>query len=257
MQAFLDKNGGSHPGKPWSVIEKEVQEFGALDTKSGKEKWFKGHGFTKTAFYEISLEDGARSYTQSAELVKPSTKPLPDSLKAHTQVAIGRADVLCLFLRSMDDRKRPHALSGPIAKAGRDQRRRKDEWEGLEGGKPDALAARLWTWRLRDHGLANKLGHGRVDLEMLMSATMHQQALTESHSVAQSLVPLGEGAPPYLIVTLPKDAKALGSPDQLQGKPVYAALARFKHAPHDLVIVVVSGDKGTIGIDGVFWTIDH
>ena len=259
MQAFLDKNGGSHPGKPWSVIEKEVQEFGALDTKFGKEKWFKGHGFTKTAFLdEISLEDGARSYTQSAELVKPSTKPLPDSLKARMQdVPSDVRTFYASFFEAWTTEKDLMRFQGRLRKLGAIKEGGKTNGEGLEGGKPDALAARLWTWRLRDHGLANKLGHGRVDLEMLMSATMHQQALTESHSVEQSLVPLGEGAPPYLIVTLPKDAKALGSPDQLQGKPVYAALARFKHAPHDLVIVVVSGDKGRIGIDGVFWTIDH
>jgi len=259
MQAFLDKNSGSHSGKPWSAIEKEVQEFGALETKFGKEKWFKGHGFTKTAFLdEISLEDGERSYSQSAELVKPSTKPLPDSLKARTQdVPSDVRTFYASFFEAWTTEKDLMRFQGRLRKLGAIKEGGKMNGEGFEGGKPDALAARLWTWRLRDHGLANKLGHGRGDLEMLMSATMHQQALTESHSVEQSLVPLGEGAPPYLIVTLPKDAKALGTPDQPQGKPVYAALARFKHAIHDLVIVVVSGDKGTIGIDGVFWTIDH
>lgn len=87
-----------------------------------------------------------------------------------------------------------------------------------------------------------------------MSATMHQAAIAEYPSVEQGLVPLGEGAPPFLVVVLPSNMKEA---DQGIEKSRYGALARFKNAPHDLVIVIASDTDGKFGIDGVYWTIDH
>jgi hypothetical protein len=259
MQAFLNKIDASQAGKPWDTIEKEVRDFGAADTKFAKEKWFKGHGFTTTEFLDdINLEDGEKAYAPTARLMRPSTKGLPDSMKAVSQVVPSEVQAFYASLfEAWTTEKDLMRFQGRLLKLGAINPGGKSDGPTLEGGKPDTLAAQLWTWRLRDHGLANKLGHGRGDFEMLMSATMRQEAMAEYKNVEEGLVPLGEGAPPYVIVPLSINAKEVKQPDQLQSRPIYGALARFKNAPHDLVIVIASENNGKLRIEGVYWTIDH
>jgi len=259
MQAYLNKKGPPNPGKPWSVIEKDVKDFGALDTKSAKEGWFKGHGFTKTEFLdEITLKDGERPYAYAARLPEPSTKGLPDSLKARSQDVPPEVRTLFASLfEAWTTEKDFMRFQAKLQKLGVIQDGRETDRSGFERGKPDTLAAQLWTWRLRDHGLVNKLEHGKVGFDMLMSATMHPEALTEGQRVEQALLPLVKGAPPFLIVTLPTDIKESRSRDQNKEKPLYGALTRFKNAPHDLLMVIASENKGKLAIDGLYWTIDH
>jgi hypothetical protein len=73
----------------------------------------------------------------------------------------------------------------------------------------------------------------------LREAFKTPKALTDFKSTEEGLIPLAAGELPYLIVGLPAGPK-------VPAGPLYAALVRFKNAPHDVVMVTVSR-AGTTG----------
>lgn len=265
MQTYLTNRGRSNAAKPWQAIEKEVKEFGELKTKLGKERWFARHGFKNIDFLqEITLEDGEQPYTYSARLSRLLSKGLPDSLKALAgrgvppEVSKFFVDLFAAWMTEKDFMR----FQARLQSMGAIKDSIAPKPTPFEGFTSKTAAAQLWIWRLRDHGVVNKLGHGSgmesgAAFDNLMSATMRPGALADFGSVEQALLPMGEGAPAYLIVLLPMETPGIGSSERTQTASHYGALARLKNAPHDLLMVIASETKGKLGLDGLYWTIDH
>ncbi|MGQ0812262.1 MAG: hypothetical protein ACT4OO_13710 [Nitrospiraceae bacterium] len=266
MQTYLTNRGRSNAAKPWQALEKEVKEFGKLTTKLGKERWFARHGFKNMDFLqEINLEDGEQPSTYPAHLSRPLSKALPDSLKALSgrgvspEVSKFFSDLFAAWMTEKDFMR----FQARLQSMGAIKDSMAPKPTPFERFTSETAAAQLWIWRLRDHGLVNKLGHSRIGMEggaafdTLMSATMRPGALADFGSVEKALLPIGEGAPPYLIVLLSMEATGFGSSERIQTAPQYGALARLKNAPHDLLMVIASETNGKLGVDGLYWTIDH
>jgi hypothetical protein len=258
LEAYLAKRKWPRSGKPWTSLEGEVREFAKIETKTAKVAWFTKRGFTDVAFLdETTLDDGDQEFGYSARLTRVPAKMQPEQIAGQPVREIPadvRAFYLSFFNAWLTEQSSEPVLERFVEMKQAVQNLRAQRRDREAG--PDMVSARLWIWRLRDHGLANKLGHGlggpkaREAFGALREAFKTSKALTDFKSTEDGLIPLAAGEPPYLIVGLPAGPKA---PAGLQ----YAALARFKNAPHDVVMVTVSKVGNDWRIVDLDWTIDH
>lgn len=258
MEAYLAKRKWPRSGKPWTSFEGEVREFAKLETKTTKKTWFNKRGFTDLQFLdETTLDDGDQEFSYSARLTRAPAKERPEEIAGEAVREIPadvRAFYLGFFNAWLTEQNFEPFLERFVAMEQAVQNLRAQRRDREVG--PDMVAARLWIWRLRDHGLANKLGHGlggpkaREAFGALREAFKTPKALTDFKSTEDGLIPLVAGDLPYLIVALPAGPKGPAGPQ-------YAALARFKNAPHDVVMVTVSKVGDDWRVVGLDWTIDH
>lgn len=264
MQAYLGKRRWPSSGMDWNSIEADVGKFAERATKSEKEEWFANEGFTNFDFLtETYLDDGKMQFPYSARLARMSTKTLPKALKELS----GREspDDLQMFFKEffaawIMEKEYKNVMNRFVDTEAVGRSMAKETRDAI-AMSPDMVAARFWIWRLRDHGLANKLGHGmplsskQELLNDLWKSAGQPNALTAFESIRAALLPLGKDVPPYLIVELPRRQTGEVFPEKKGIQ--YAALARFKNAPYDVVMVTASKNKGEWRVVSLTWTIDH
>ncbi|WP_447978402.1 hypothetical protein [Candidatus Nitrospira bockiana] len=257
LDAYLEKRGWPRSAKSWAAIEGEVRDFAPLATKTAKKAWFVRHGFTDVEFLdETTLEDGEETFGYSARLAHAVGKVPPNALVGKGALDVPRE--VHAFFQTFFDAWLTQPSPGPVLERfiGMEQavQHLRAQGRNPEAG-PDLVAAQLWMWRVRDHGLVNKLGHGlggpkgKEGFGALREAFAARKALTDFKTADDALIPFAPGTPPYLLVRVPGSSKASAA--------AFAALVRFKHAPHD--VVIVSAAKGERGwrIVAINWTVDH
>lgn len=264
MQAYLAKRKWPASGKSWVLIKADVGKFVELATKSAKQEWFAEHGFTKFDFLtETNLDEGETQFSYSARLARVPTCDLPDTLKELSERKAPK-DVRKFFQEFISawimDKESKNVMNRFVNAEAVGKSMAQESREAL-AISPDMVDKRFWIWRLRDHGLANKLGHGVGALQSKtllddLSKTMGKpNALTSFKSVSSALVPLSKGAPPYLVVEIPRWVP--GTTVSGEDGTRYAAVLRFKNAPHDLVMAIASRKGSEWRIVDLIWTIDH
>lgn len=258
MDIYLKNRNWPRSGKSWAVFEGEVKKFAGLATKTAKKAWFIQQGFTDVEFLdETTLENGEELFGYSARMARASGTMPPDAVAGKDVLEVP-AEVE-IFFRAFFDAWLTEPTYEPILERFVDVdqavRHLRAERPDRETGR-DLFVARLWIWRLRDHGLANKLGHGiRESNTAEPFSTLRQnfktlQALTNFKSTYDGLIPIAANKTPYLIVPMPVQRGA-------NAGSRFAALARFKNAPHDAVLVTVAKTEKDWRVVGLDWTVDH
>ena len=115
---------------------------------------------------------------------------------------------------------------------------------------PTNTATAFWMWKVRDHGLVTSLGHGErntQDFETLTRIVADPTRLVNFESTDSALLPFEkEAKEPYSI-----------SPVGKEGGGQFMALARFRHAPHDVITIVAEKVNTSWRVTGFAWSIDQ
>lgn len=263
MQAYLEKRAWPRSDKSWDSIKSEVEKFAGLKTKAEKQAWFAERGFANFDFLkEVSIPDGEQAYAYSARLTRVPTRDLPAELKELTGREVPeevKAFYRKFFSAWISERDYKKLLARFVDTAAV-TRTLAQESRGKGAITQEMVAARFWIWRLRDHGRASEFGHGipLPSKQQLLNYLLYDfppKELTAFESTDEALVPLGKEAPPYLVIELPSLQADKVMPGQKEAR--YAALARFKNAPHDVVMVIASKIKNAWRIISLTWAIDH
>lgn len=246
MQWYLSINSwaAAKAGKAWSVIEREVSLFGNAKTKTEKGEWFRTRGFLTSGFLNgISLSDGKTRFAgPSAKraflAVPPATKIVPDldpffeKLFSMWMTSQG--------LQQQDRLIKEFVDVDSVAKSA-----------GLEkfGAARDVATTAFFSWRIRDHGRVAELGHSSPDggpekFKMLAAMTRNVEEWVYYKSILEAMARFGGKNGPRFIVV-----KGDG--------PRYLAVAQFRHAPNDLVMLEAQLVKGEWRVSGIDWVVEH
>ncbi|MEX2222934.1 MAG: hypothetical protein WEG40_14175 [Candidatus Rokuibacteriota bacterium] len=230
LEAYAKRNpwvrAQSRQPVPLSALKADVTAFGAAGTKTDKLRWFVDRGFDEPAIIpyllRTSLADGKRQMsTPSMPMVAAlatgpivALGPVPADAGAHlvefwNRWVSGR-DFYGLATRSLAVREFAQNV-------------------GVQGRPDDIAAATLGLWRLADHGQVERLGHvppvPGTQAESELRALLKDPAATIAvDGLAYAMSPLAVKGPPLALAPV--------------GRNRYAAIGRFRHAPHDVVMAV-------------------
>jgi hypothetical protein len=229
----------------WSDLQSDVADFIKASTKTEKAGWFRKRGISDVNFLAtITLPDGDEPLTrklQFAQLSRPAS---------HAPAALGSipvpADVMSFvrdfwnaWVGTRDFFSLTSLYVAPDAVA-------KDL--GVGGDPRVATAGALGIWRIRDHGLVERAGHvppaaGTQAARDLVPALLDPAALVFFDGLQDAMLGLGQKGPPIAVAAA--------------GSGRYAAFGRFRHLPHDVVMVTVEQVQGGWRVTSLRSVVEH
>ena len=243
LRTFATNNPWATPGiaKEWSAIEPNIRIFAGAKTKDEKRRWFTAVGFQDISFLaHISLPDGEAGVAvgrPSRSLHQPAgAQAFPEpSQSAKTFFA----DFFDTWMVRRNDADLVNRLVDPAAFV---------RTVGISGvGSTVSVTQDAFAiWRIRDHGLVARLGHGTTpsgiqEYQKLRSAGL-VRALVNFEKLQEAMIPF-VGGQPFVVIPLP-DGRI-------------AALAKFSHAPHDTVIVIAAPTTSGLRVVALHFVVEH
>ena len=221
-----------------------AQAFIGARTKEQKRVWFESQGFKDTRFLEHVTLPRGKSYgpTAAKALGRPSNRE-----------ALGRSNeeafMLAFFEQWQAGSERSALVSSMI-----DAERFRYPFgpprpEGASRPVDPALVVPLLElWRVREHGDVAAALHGSEppSREALLAAMNATRDVNLSYKgVEDALVPLDESGLPFVLTTF-----------EANGEKYLVALARLRHAPHEVVAVFAQGSGASLRVVGIDSMVD-
>jgi hypothetical protein len=236
----------------WNEIRPELDAFISASSKTEKAHWFAAHAMSDASFLEgISLPDGAEAFL----LHWPGRKLPPLSTEQSGQHSVDPEllDFYNRFFTRWLGTEDFASLAAEFSGA-----------PGASGGTKAAamsreeLESRLKLWRLHDHGRVAELALRREPLtaeERASIAAIAQQpnAYVRYAPLASAyypLLPYGDDISPLLPFFI-----ATSAPDA--GHQQAIAIAKFRHAPYDIVGVIAQNIDAHWRVTSIVATVDH
>ena len=246
-------SGSQRNARNWDEIRAELDDFIKASTKTEKARWFAAHGVDDVSFLEgISLPDGAEAF----QLRWPGRKLPPLSSPRSRQHAIdaGLLDFYNRFFAGWLGTEDFAALVAEFSVTS-------DASGGIAAGtmSREELESRLKLWRLRDHGGVAELALQGEPLTPEERATIDAMAQPPNAyanyaNIAFAYYPLlpngGDDVSPLLPFFI-----SMASPNA--GRPRAVAVAKFRHAPYDIVGVISENIDGRWRVTSIVSTVDH
>jgi hypothetical protein len=254
LKQYPSISGAQRNVRNWEEIRPELDGFIKAPTKTEKAHWFAAHGMDDVSFLEgISLPDGAEAFLQHW----PGLKLPPLSTEVSSQHAID-AQLLDFYNRFF-----ARWLSGEdFAAAVAEFSKAPDTSGGTAGAtmSPEQLESQLKLWRLRDHGRVAELALQRERLTAEERAAI--DALAKQPDAYVRYEPLSSAYYPLLPVSDDKDVSPLlpffiGMVSPNAGRPRAIAVAKFRHAPYNIVEVISENIDSQWRVTSITSIVDH
>jgi hypothetical protein len=234
----------------WPKLTHDLESFVAARTKTEKLRWFLDHGFTEQSILPhvtgISLPDGERPLSKM-------NIPMAAALVPGAPVVLGSIPVPAApaaFLRDFWNKwVSSRGLPAMAALASTFVAARELTVNLAAKGRPDDVAATaLAIWRIADHGQVERLGHvppvpgspAESELQLLLK---DPASFTVADGTTYAMRPLGTKGPALVLVAA--------------GGNRYAAMGRFRNAPHDVVIAIAEQIGGAWKITELRSAVEH
>lgn len=226
----------------------DVLKLSQLNTKTDKAAWFKDREFSEVSFLDAtSIPDGtAKARHEPVDYATASLSPIRRSDEAAIPNSPEARFMKEFFHRWMTSKdvasvvKEYVALEAYRATLGRGEQQRVSFI---------SAEAHLKFWRVRDHGLLQQVLEGNHDLittSLQTIPTAVQQGDQPYSALSDALLPLDESGLPIATWTTTRE----------DGAALWVGAARLRHAPHELVIVVVEHIGGRPKVVSINSTID-
>lgn len=253
MLAYLHDNSWARSEKaptPWDRLQRDVEEFARAETKVKKCTWFKNHGITDCRFLDYINLPGPKP---SDDFLQPSRLNAVPKPAVNARYVIQSADrdvdrpAMVFFdnffrdwiMESMSasSEKLGRYLAIPSLAQGLGVASKEVSPEADSVVTKQVITA-FNVWKIADHGLVNALGHGRGanSLGVLSTALTSETKLIRPKAVNDALLQVGKSERYFDVVRfnyVERRDKKGGSP-----RTAFAAIAKFKHAPNDTVVLV-------------------
>ena len=248
-------SGKKRTARTWEEIRPALDGFIKASTKTDKAGWFVAHRVRAVSFLEgISLPDGAKTFEQQW----PGRKLPPLAAKESRQHAVD-AGVLDFYNRFFARWLGTEDFGAVAAQFGASPDGKKGKHAKASTAAANSeLGMRLKLWRLRDHGsvaeLAHTLGplttHQRASLDAIAKRPNAYARYPTIAAAYFPLLPHGDDVSPllpfFVSVTTPPG-----------GHPHAMAVAKFRHAPYDIVGVVAERIGASWRVMSIVSTVDH
>jgi hypothetical protein len=236
--------GSTRTAVAWQKLRPALDGFIKAATKEDKAKWFAAQGIDDVSFLEgVTLRDGAGAF--EAEWPGRRFPPVPTDQSRQPHVD---DDLLDFY----------HGFFAQWV-AGKDFARVAAQFGAPRVNQAD-LAARLKTWRLRDHGRVAAIAH------TLHPLTPAQRAAVDAAARAPAALALYEAPYDAYFPILPRTGTREVSPllpffvrtIAPAGATARAiAIVKFRHLPYDLLAVVAEKRGDRWGVTAIVPTVDH
>jgi hypothetical protein len=234
----------------WPRLAHDLESFAAARTKTEKLRWFVDHGFTEASILAhvtgLSLPDGERPLSRM-------NIPMAAALAPGAPVVLGSIPVpagAAAFLRDFWNKwVSSRGLPAMASIATTFVAARELTANLAAKGRPDDVAATaLAIWRIADHGQAERLGHvppipgspAESELQLLLK---DPASFTVADGITYAMRPLGAKGPALVLLSA--------------GGNRYAAMGRFRNAPHDVVIAIAEQIGGAWKITELRSVVEH
>jgi hypothetical protein len=245
--------------KAWATLTPKIAGFLHASTKTEQRKWFAAQGVGDVSFLEgISIPDGAERF----DLRWPGRKLPPLSTLQSTQHHIDQdlLDAMSRFFTQWVSTTDFDALAGQMAAPAGAARPAADaqSLDPLPADKAE-LAARLRAWRIRDHGRIAELAHATQALNAQQRSELSRIA-HDPGQLALYKTPAEAYFP--LLVNGPEPSPLLGFilypvKDSTRANARAIAVAKFRHAPYDTVVVLTERIENHWRIVAIRAVVDH
>jgi hypothetical protein len=234
----------------WPRLAHDLESFAAARTKTEKLRWFVDHGFTEASILAhvtgLSLPDGERPLSRM-------NIPMAAALAPGAPVVLGSIPVpagAAAFLRDFWNKwVSSRGLPAMASIATTFVAARELTANLAAKGRPDDVAATaLAIWRIADHGQVERLGHvppipgspAESELQLLLK---DPASFTVADGITYAMRPLGAKGPALVLLSA--------------GGNRYAAMGRFRNAPHDVVIAIAEQIGGAWKITELRSVVEH
>ncbi len=255
LKQYPSISGAQRKVRNWDEIRPELDDFIKAPTKTEKARWFAAHGMNDVSFLEgISLPDGAEAFLQRWPGRKLPPLNSEDSRQHATDAQL--LDFYNRFFARWLSGEDFAAVVAEFSKA-------PDTRGGTAGGattSPEQLESRLKLWRLRDHGRVAELALQREPLTAEERAAI--DALAKQPDAYVRYEPLSLAYYPLLPVSDDNDVSPLlpffiGMVSPNAGHPQAIAVAKFRHAPYNIVEVISENIDSQWRVTSIVSTVDH
>lgn len=254
LKQYPSISGAQRKARNWDEIRPELDDFIKAPTKTEKARWFAAHGMNDVSFLEgISLRDGAEAFLQRWA----GRKLPPLSGEESRQHAID-PQLLDFYNRFFARWLSGEDFAGVVAEFSKAP----DTSEETAGAtmSSEQLESRLKLWRLRDHGRVAELALQREPLTAEERAAI--DALAKQSDAYVRYEPLSLAYYPLLPVSNDSDVSPLlpffiGMVPPNAGHPQAIAVAKFRHAPYNIVEVISENIDSQWRVTSIVSTVDH
>jgi hypothetical protein len=254
LRQYPSISGARRKARNWDEVRLELDDFIKAPTKTEKARWFTTHGMDDVSFLEgISLPDGAEAFLEHW----PGRKLPPLSTDVSRQHAID-AQLLDFYNRFFARWLSGEDFAAVVAEFSKVP----DASAGTAGAamSPEQLESHLKLWRLRDHGSVAGLAPRREALTADERATI--DALANQPDAYVRYKPLSSAYYPLLPVSDDNDVSPLlpffiGMVSPKAGHPQAIAVAKFRHAPYNIVGVISENVDSQWRVTSIVSTVDH
>ena len=229
----------------WGDLSTDVDVFNAAKTKKQKRDWFIAHGFTDVDFI---------GGTTLPEWDWPAP-PVPYSggFPSSNMRAIADDEVNGLFAKFFSSWATTRQFDSLVMNYVSPQQFGGDPTTG-ERKAADRIVIRqtLQFWRALDHGSVAPLGHDVTDMDgnargALATVFAVPGMLEPYKSTDEAFIPMNAMMAPFVVI----------STSSRSGTPLYLALARFRHTPHDTLVVSAQRMDRQLRITSIQSLIEH
>jgi hypothetical protein len=249
-------SGNKRTARPWEEIRPALDGFIKASSKTDKAGWFVAHGVSDVSFLEgINLPNGPKAFDQQW----PGRKLPPLATKESRQHAVD-ADVLDFYNRFFARWLGTEDFGAIAAEFGAhpDGQKGKNAKPSAATAANSELAMRLKVWRLRDHGRVAELAHTpgaltarqRASLDAIAKRLNAYARYPDIAAAYFPLLPHGNDVSPLLPFFISVRTPAGGQAQAM-------AVAKFRHAPYDVVGVVAKRLGGRWRVVSIVSTVDH
>jgi hypothetical protein len=229
----------------WDDLSTDVGVFNAAKTKKEKRDWFIAHGFT-----DVDFVGG----TTLPEWDWPAT-PVPYSggFPPSNMRAIADDEVNRLFAKFFSSWATTRQFDSLVLNYVSPQQFGGDVTTG-ERKAADRVVIRqtLQFWRALDHGSVAPLGHNVTDMNgnarRALATVFGVPGMLEPYKSAdEAFIPMNAMMAPFVVI----------GTSSRSGTPLYLALARFRHTPHDTLVVSAQRMDRQLRITSIQSLIEH
>jgi hypothetical protein len=254
LKQYPSISGAKRKARNWDEIRPELDDFIKARTKTEKARWFAAHGLDDVSVLEgISLPDGAEAFLQHWQGRKLPPLSTEDSRQhgIDAQLLDFYNRFFVRWLSAEDFATVVAEFSGAPATS-----------VGTAGAtiSSEQLESQLKLWRLRDHGSVAEFALQRETLTPEERTAIDALAMQPDGYVRYE--PLSSAYYPLLPVGIDNDVSPLlpffigmVSPDG--DHPRVIAVAKFRHAPYNIVEVISEKIDGQWRVTSIESVVDH